>query len=55
MVFWIVVGVIVLALTARSLWRRRHRGSGIAGDHASEVAGRIRIGKDGGRGFFAGY
>jgi len=54
MVFWIVVGVIVLALTARAFWRRRHpRGSGLGGDYASEQAGKARVAKDGGRGFFA--
>ena len=55
MEFWIVVGVIVLALTARAWWRRRHpRGSGLGNDYASERAGRAQIGRDGGRGFFAG-
>ena len=56
MEFWIVVGVIVLALTARAWWRRRHpRGSGLGNDYASERAGRASHEKAAGRGFEAGY
>jgi len=56
MLFWIVVGVVLLALMGRIVWRRRHpRGTGLGNDYASERAGRAQIGKDGGRGFFAGY
>jgi len=56
MLFWIAVGVILLAFAARSLWRRRHpRGSGLEGDYASERAGRASHEKAAGRGFEAGY
>ena len=56
MLFWIAVGVVLLALIGRIVWRRRHpRGTGLGNDYASERAGRAQIGKDGGREFFAGY
>jgi len=55
MTFWIVLGVILLALVALVLWRRHRRGSGLAGDHATERAGRASQANAAGRGFFAGY